>query len=619
AATLNNVAIDADVSASGDSTITLAASAGNVNIAQSVASAVTSADGKVDIDAGTDVLIGTATKIGQVVTTGSGNVDIDAGAAGNITIAGAGSQVNAGGAVNIGQTVLTSNNINVSSGAKVQATGNITVDGDVITVDNTPSEIISTAGNIDLQTGSGAINLEGNITAIGNTVTLNAATQILDTTSGATDISAKTLSATAGTGIGTTTGNAALDTDVDFISLASTATGGIYILEESGVTLTDVKTTTSGSIDITTGAVTAGNAVVTSVVANGGSSNVTITATLGDIYVGTVTATGDTATITSAAGSIYDDDINTTKITAATIDLDAVANIGTYGTTGDIDTAGDVAGVGTTITADSSGPGNIYITDDDAVTFQTVTTNDGSITLAAARSAAGDMTTGTITASGGNVTLETMDGGSATNDIVISGPITASGYDVNLISDYDVVDSYAGGTDITATSLYLQAGNSVGASGNYLDTRVSTIDDYYTGGFNVENAIYISEYDGVDLGYIEGLSTNSGDIAITTNATGDGDLVASSVSAGGAGDIYLTSQAGAGGTNNIQVGYVSALSDNVTLISDNNIASEYFDPYVNVYANILYLEATGYCGTSGTDAGINTDVAYISNRTGSTV
>jgi len=603
-----DIIIDGGVSAKSSGAVTLNADDA-VNIAQNAAASVTAVNGAIHINAAGAVLIGSASYAGKVVTEGSGNIFIDAGTNSDITIAGSDSQVNAGGTVNIGQSV-SSANVNVNTNSKIQAVGNITVDGDIITIQSTGS-VISTSGNIDIESTVGALNLEGNITAVGNTVTLTSAAGVADTTDGDTDITARTLSITAASGIGSGAGTNALDTDVDYINASVSGTGNIYILEESGVTLTDISAT-SGLINITSGDVTTGNTIVTSVVA-GGTANVDITATRGDIYLATVTAAGDTVTITAAAGSIYDDTINTTKLTATSVSLTAAGSIGSSSTDADIDTACVNLTAATTA-------GDIYITDDDAVTLTSITSGTGSITIKGARSAAGDMTVTLVTAgtaggSGdGDVTLETLDGGGSTNDIILSGPVTASNDSVTLISDFDISDSYATAADIVAGALYLQAGGSFGASGDYIDTNVSTIDDV-AAGKNVAGAVYISEYDDVELGSVNGLTTDSGDIRAEAGVSASGALTAAKVTAGGSGDIYLTTY----NTSDIALGYVNALGDDVTLISANNITDKDTDGDIDVAADHLYLQAAGYCGTTGTGAAIDTDVAYIDNVAGNVV
>ena len=604
-----DIILDGDVSAKGSGVVTINADDA-VNIAQNAAASVTAVNGAIDINAAGAVLIGTASYAGKVVTEGSGNISIDAGTNSDITITGTNSQVSAGGDVNIGQTV-SSANVNVNSNSKIQAAGDITVDGDIITIQST-GNVISTAGDIDLESTVGALNLEGNITAVGNTVTLTSAAGISDTSDGDTDITARILSITAASGIGSGAGTNALDTDVDYISASVSGTGDIYILEESGVTLSDISTN-NGLINITSGSVATGDTIVTSVVA-GGTANVDITATRGDIYLATVTAAGDTATITATAGSVYDDTVNTTKVSATSVSLTAAGSIGASSTDADIDTACVNLTAATTA-------GDIYITDDDAVTLTSITTGTGSITIKGARSAAGDMTVTLVTAGtaggtgDGDVTLQTLDStGTETNSIVLNGVITASDDNVILISDYNITDSTATAVDVIASGLYLSAGNDVGSNGSEIDTRVSTIDDVAAGS-NVAGNIYVSEYDGVDLGPLNGLSTDNGNIYVTSNVTAAGTLTASSVTAGGSGDIYLNS----GRSSDIALGYVNAAGDNITLVSAANITDEDADAAIDVVADILYLEAAGYCGTSGTDAAIDTDVTYISNRNASTV
>ncbi len=620
AATAGNVAIDADVSTSGDGAIDLDATAGNVTVAQAVDAAVTAVNGDIDIDAvaGTsDVLIGNSgTAVGIVSTTGTGDIYIDAGnaATGAITIDGAGSEVNSAGTVNIGQT-RTGSVVTLSNTATVQGVGNITIDGDSVTI-NSGTSIVDTAGDVDIESNTAGIVQNGDITAVGQTVNLTSATTITDTTAGTTSgtITAQTLNLNSATGVGGSVANAELDTAVDYITTVTDTVSGIgavYILENDGnaggVTLTDISTV-NGLIDIES----YGDTLASSVVALGTARDITIL-THSDMTVDTIMAVGDTVTLTASDGSIFDDNVNSTLITADDVSMTVTSNIGASGETGDIDT--DI----TTLTlATSTAAGGVYITDESALVVTNANTNSGSIILKAARTTAGDMTINTVTAGGddADVTLQTLAGGDGDNSITINGfvaGVTATGDDVTLISYYNIADDGTTDTDVTASALYLKADNDVGALTviTHLDTDVETIDDTSDG--NVEGNIYIREADSVDLGSVRGLTTTAGDIYVQAAISAAGTLTVSNIIAGTAGNIDLRTQNGGAGSNDIALGYANALGDDITIQSDNNVTDEDTDSAIDLVANQLYAEAAGYFGTSGTNAGIDTDVALIND------
>jgi len=307
-------------------------------------------------------------------------------------------------------------------------------------------------------------------------------------------------------------------------------------------------------------------------------------------------------------------------VVASQLYLAANGSVGADGSSQELDTT--VAFIDDTASANTYEA--IYIIETDGVTLgatNDLTTDTGDIDITAANSAAGDMTATSVTASGtGNILLITLDGGSGTNDIAV-GSITATDDDVSLVADAAVTDGDAG-VDITASALYLQTGTSVGALVDYLDTRVTTIDDYtYSDGTagNVGTDLYINEYDGATLGSLNstsGLSTDDGEIRIIGAATGDGVLTATLLTAGGLGnDIHLTTTAGATGTgvNNIAMGLVTAADDDVWLDSDYDVTDADLDSTADVVASGLYLDVLGSVGTTGINARLDTTVYAIND------
>ncbi|MCX5715682.1 MAG: hypothetical protein NTV07_02250, partial [Candidatus Omnitrophica bacterium] len=490
-------------------------------------------------------------------------------------------------------------------------------------------------GDIYLTTTTAGSNISvGLITALDDDVYLNAAASITDADTTAVDIVAGGLYLQTGTGSVGASGNY-LDTKVatidDYATNTNVATD-IYINEYDGVNLGSLTATSGLSTD-------AGNIYVTSNATDDG----TLTATLvtaggsGDIYLKSQigqAATGDindiaVGLITAANDDIYlesDDDIidlnpdAVIDVVSSGLYLSSVnGTVGGNGSNLELDTQVDTID---DLSATKNVSEGIYIIEYDGVNLGSITstgltTDTGDIDITAANGAAGTLTATLVTAGGaGNILLTTLDGGSATNNIAV-GLVTASGDDVSLVADGAITDGDAA-VDIVASALYLQSGTSVGALLDYLDTQVSTIDDY-TGG-TVGTDLYINEYDGATLGSLNtttGLSTTNGEIRIIGAATAAGDLTAKVLTAGGTGkNIYLTTtNSGGSSTSSIGLGLVTATGDDVILDSNYNITDSDLDLTVDVAADGLYLDALGSVGGSTAAARIETTVSTIDDRT----
>jgi hypothetical protein len=269
--------------------------------------------------------------------------------------------------------------------------------------------------------------------------------------------------------------------------------------------------------------------------------------------------------------------------------------------------------------------GNIYISEYDgvnlgALTSTGLTTDNGSVFVESNATEDGTLTATLVTAGGsGDISLKSQAGASSTgniNDIAV-GLLTASGDDVILNSNDDITDLTSDAVvDIVSSGLYLAAGGTVGGDGSglELDTRVSTIDDI--SGSNVYESIYIIEYDGVSLGSVNGLTTDTGDIDITAAKTAAGDMDAVSVTAGGEGNILLTTLDGSAASNSINVGLVTADGDDVSLVSDGDI-TDADTTGLDVVASSLYLQSGGAIGTSANY--LDTRVANIDDYSGGNV
>jgi filamentous hemagglutinin family protein len=562
-----------------------------------------------DLTAGDDLTINGVVTLDADVTFTSTNGDIDLNAdvqeSQNLTLSAVNGTIYAstiGSGASVGALVLTGKSAELGgdiSAASVDTTG---VDLTILT-----SDVTITASD----TGT-AINLgdmEGN-----NNLTLTA-----DGT-GDIEINDADIASLTITAANNVTFNAELVTsgEVDAYSGdASAITGTITVLSSgsirAGGTLTLQNTDNdSGTGIVISGPVSAsgditidaenGDVAIDAEVSTSGASSIYLTAAAGNVNV----AQNAAASVISSIGSIeiyagtnvlvgsssYAGQLITTG--TGNINIDAVSDVIVSGSGSQVN-AGGAINIGQNTT-----PGTLTIT------------NEGLL------KAAGDInaTAGTITeesdtsitSGSGDIVLETTDG-----DMDLSGTTSAVGNSIYLNSYGAITDGESGSADIIANALYLTSSDDIGASDNYLDTKVNTIDDY-SGSQHIAGDLYISEYDGVDLGGIYGLSTTDGHVFVESNATADGTLIATSVIAGGNGDIHLTSQIGqsaTGNINDISIGLVTAEDNDVYLDSNHDIIDLSVNDTVSIVADGLYLAANGSVGAEEGYYPIDTQVEYI--------
>jgi hypothetical protein len=286
-------------------------------------------------------------------------------------------------------------------------------------------------------------------------------------------------------GIGAIDGTGAIDTDVNSLT-ASAGTGGIFVQEGSGITLSAVTaqgevrvTALAGNIAVNTvttagdrrvrlaapaGAITDGNGAATNVTgghlrftaqgqinldtaasiltaaSDSGNVNlretdgatlrsltadggdVTITTATGDLEVEEIDADG-TATLTATAGSILDDGDDATEIVGGEI----VLSSGPAGSVGAAGTLPDIDTRGGTIVA-SAGSGGAFITEADGADVTANVTGAGPLRL---RNGEGTLLViaGASGTEDGDVSIDT-DG-----VIRISAPLTSGGGDISLDAD----------------------------------------------------------------------------------------------------------------------------------------------------------------------------------------
>src|SRR5262249_7348279 len=180
-------------------------------------------------------------------------------------------------------------------------------------------------GNVNLSTtGVGTVIALAATITTGGQIIMNSSGSIIDDNDNSTVLNADFINMAADGDIGQPGALAEIDTSANNLIVSannnSGGTHGIWIENTGALTVTNASTV-NGVIFINGATTTPGSMTVVNVVANGTGSNVRLqTLTGGDITVGTITAAGDQITVTSA-GSIFDDSVNTTQLTADTLNL----------------------------------------------------------------------------------------------------------------------------------------------------------------------------------------------------------------------------------------------------------------------------------------------------------
>ncbi len=407
----------------------------------------------------------------------------------------------------------------------------------------------TTAGNISV----------GSVSAAGDQVSLTAVGAITDANGATNNVTASSLTATAGTGIN-------LDTTITTLTAANvTGTGAIDIRNSGALTVTSA-TTTDGAITL---AADNGTLTLTTVTAGGIGRNVTAsTTTAGNIAVGSVSAAGDQVSLT-AVGAITDANGTANNVTASSL-------AATAGTGIDLDTT-----VTTLTSANVTGTGSIDISNTGALAVANATTANGNITLNAT---GGNLAITTVTAAGpgADVSLSTTTSGN-----IVLGVVTAP--DVVTLNAADaIIDANGAANNVTASSLTATAGTGIN-----LDTTITTLTSANVtgaGAIDIRNAGALA---------VTSATTNDGAITL---AADNGTLTLTSVSAGGIGRNVTASTTTVG---DIAVGSVSAAGDQVSLTAVGSITD------ANGVANNV--TASSLTATAGTGINLDTTITTLSS------
>ncbi len=513
-----------------------------------------------------DLLIGagaflTTNSIMTIAGDLSGTGTFNAGA-GDITFTG--NPVGIGlGLTTTGGDIIFNNAVNLTSNVALDSGGgNILFSSTIATVGNDLGLDGGAAGNITI---SGALTGGGDMTVTDGNIQSYAALTV-----NSLDIQDATTSVTLG-------GNITATTTLDVNS------GGIFTLS-NGITAASaggnitVDTTGAGALNVNgtiasagagTITLTASNAIVMDADSLLQTVNGTITASsaAGGITVDEIKSTGDRAISLTATGSTITEADNSALIgdvgSASILTLTAGTGIGGAAVNAELNT--DVA----SITASTTGSGDIYIDEADSVTLTNIDTIDGAITITAGGAMTATLVDSSNTDDGTNsISLTTTVGSIDVGQV--SGGVAN---DVTLTSAVDITDSGAG---ITGDVLTADA-----VSGMILDTDVGSIDAATSAAGN----IVIDELNSLT---VTAVTAANGDVSITT-----GSWLRSAADDGIA-DVSGNTLAFTVNTNGI--GQVGTHLDVTAVTSFNAAAADGSDIYIDSIGNLLVGTITATVG-----------------------
>ncbi|CAB5153784.1 hypothetical protein D3OALGA1CA_4587 [Olavius algarvensis associated proteobacterium Delta 3] len=533
------------------------------------------AGGNVDLKTAIDTLYATTTAVGDITITETDGISLD-----NVQAA--------------------DGSITVTAGGKITA---VLVESQT---DSDTNDITLTALTDDIQGGTINAGSDGD-------VTLTSAGAL------ATTVAADVLTVGSATTMTLTTTVASLDAEI-------TGAGKVTVTETNAISLDNVQVA-SGSITVTA----EGNLAAEKVTAGGDDQNVTLrTITSGDIYIGSVTAKGDTIAVASAGAVEESGDDADADLTAAVLDIDAVTGIGAVArietaapgiaadtTTVDIDLENTLTSL-VTVTSLTTDTGGIQFSQagGGALTVNKAETGDGAISF--------DVTDANLTAekvtTGGtnkNVTLKTITSG----DISI-GSVIAEGDTITVTSAGAVEESGDDPqADLTAAVLDIDAATGIGAVAGIETAAGGIAADTTDGDIDLDNTLAAAVT-------VTSLTTGTGDIGFSQ--VGGGDLTVSKAETGD-GSIFvevteanlITEEVTAGGTNrdvtlmtitsgDISIGSVIAEDDTITVTSAGAIEESGDDAQSELTAAVLDIDAVSGIGQAET---IETAAARIAADT----
>jgi hypothetical protein len=464
-----------------------------------------------------------------------------------------------GGAVSLTTTAGLTVNGNLTSPAGVTVSSGGAVQENFAIVDTgalaiTASTSVTMASAASITASSASLVSSGNISVS----TVNTGTGAITINSGAAVInvlgSSGGTNLTGGVGSITSVGSQGtlsdtLNTALTSLASSSTGTGSIVIAQTGPLTLTSA-TTANGFIQV----IASGNLTATSVSGTGtGSTGVTLSATSGNLVVGSVTSDGPVIANASAQVQQLTSETGTANITGTSVAFTAGTGIGVSSpvvvstpllsassTNGNIQITNLVSGA-VSVSNLSTGTGNIvYSQAGGPANITSATTTSGNITLTVG---SGALNVGTVTAgSPGNISLNvtgtgtvqvttpSAPGGTLTistgGSVSLTQNITTSGTPVNL----------TGAVVLTMDTTISTSGGAVTSSGTINGAYALTINSG-AGSVNLQQAVGTTTA-------LTGLTINSSSTATLGKAvtvTGNISLSSSGVTlGGGAGSVTST-------------------------------------------------------------------------------
>ncbi len=534
---------------------------------------------------------------GSINETGAGDVGADITAAtADLT---AGSSVgNLPGALEVAVTnlsvVVTTGSINIADLSGGLTVTNATTGGGAITLTTDGGNLTLTnlvangaTSNVILSTTTSGDVLVANVDATGDNVTITSAGSIDSLVHAGADISGAAVTLTSVDGINT-------ELAATTATASVTGAGNLILTDVGGLTVNSA-TTADGAINLS---VSGGTLTATTVTAGGAvNGDVTLTTlTSGSILVGAVTANGGTATVTSAGTIDESTGDPSADLIANAMTLTAVSGVG-VGPGLALETQGDslnattqsgnltIANTGTATTANlavTTGLGSITLTQTaTGILNVTASTVDGSVTV----SSNNDIQLPSIVAGGVQNVSVTSTG--ATSDLFV-GQITAAGDTVTLTAGGSVDELGAdGAADITSANLAVTSTTGIGGGGA-VEIDATTLTNATA---SVSGGIHLAD----TAGGLVVTSATTQDGSVTLSAAG-GTLAAATVTAGGTGDITLSTT----GSGDVTVNQVTAAADQITITAAGAIEENTPDVPADLTADTLVLTAATGIGAAGT-------------------
>ncbi len=501
-----------------------------------------------------------------------------------------------------------------TGGQTLDVTSAVTSTSGTITITNAGANLTATSvsagtgaaadGDVSLTTtGSGTVLL-GSVSAAADTVSVSSAADVVEVpaTDAAADVSAGSISLTAGTGgagaVGTAVAGEELEIDLGSGSLSLTTAGvagDIHIAETAGRIATSAISTVStpgGSVTIVIENRDAGFDVDSGAAwpAGGSDDDITLSA------LNLTASAGDDDTLFAASSGIATTGIVTLDTVGAvsdaggdtTTDVAAASLVGTSAT--GFGAAGDP--IETTVAnldIQNSTSGGVVVAESDGLQVNRATTVNDVVTIA---STTGDISVGStatpaISAGTGTVTLTAT-----------GGAIDDAATDTLADIDADTVDLNAS-TGIGATeALELASAPTITANtttGAVDLTHAADAGTTLSSASTATGTIDFSQTGGQTLDVTSAVTSTSGTITITNAGA---NLTATSVSAGTAaaadGDVSLTTT----GSGSVLVDAVSAGGDTVTVTSAAGIEESGTDPGADIAAATIDLNAVTGIGNA---------------------